>query len=75
MRPRTAVPISSTLTRRSLVQAGGALFVSLALPAQQPDRPAAAVSALDPTRLPSWLEIRADNTIVARTGRTETGTG
>ncbi len=30
---------------------------------------------LDPSRLASWLEIRADNTVVARTGRGETGTG
>lgn len=29
----------------------------------------------DPSRLEAWLEIRADNTIVARTGRGETGTG
>src|SRR5207342_1051317 len=28
-----------------------------------------------PTRLASWLEIHADNTILVRTGRTETGTG
>ena len=34
-----------------------------------------APSGLDPTRLASWLEIHADNTILVRTGRTETGTG
>ena len=69
------VPI---LTRRGFVKAGGALVVSLAVPSgwttgraqgQTPGR------SLDPTRLASWLEINADNTILARTGRTETGTG
>ena len=29
----------------------------------------------NPTLVASWLEIRSDNTIVMRTGRTETGTG
>ena len=66
------------LTRRAFVKAGGALVVSLAVPGgwtigraqgQTPGR------SLDPTRLVSWLEINADNTILARTGRTETGTG
>ncbi len=56
---------------------GGALFVSLALPAGISATAAAANSrnSLDPTQLASWLEIRHDNTIIVRTGRTETGTG
>jgi len=49
------------------------------LPTQQPaDAPAEPVppsNALDPSQLASWLEIRSDNTVLARTGRTETGTG
>ncbi|WP_321476656.1 molybdopterin cofactor-binding domain-containing protein [uncultured Paludibaculum sp.] len=60
-----------TLTRRGFVQAGGALFVSIGLPAATPD----SASSVDPTRLASWLEIRSDSTILMRTGRTETGTG
>jgi len=58
------------LTRRGFVQLGGALFVFLRMPAAEGE-----TSSLDPTLLASWLEIRSDNTILARTGRTETGTG
>jgi hypothetical protein len=57
-----------TLTRRGFVKGGGALFVSLYLPG-------GIAIARDPGRLASWLEIRDDNTILVRTGRTETGTG
>ncbi len=32
-------------------------------------------TSIDATLLASWLEIRSDNTILARTGRTETGVG
>jgi nicotinate dehydrogenase subunit B len=55
-----------TLTRRAFVKTGGALFVSLG-----------AVSAENEASQPlaSWLEIRDDNTILVRTGRTEIGTG
>jgi nicotinate dehydrogenase subunit B len=61
---------TTTLTRRSFVKAGGALFVSLAIP-----RGLYADTAQGGTPLASWLEIRSDNTIVARTGRAEIGTG
>jgi CO/xanthine dehydrogenase Mo-binding subunit len=61
----------TTLTRRGFVQAGGALFVSLGIPGSA----AVSETSLDPSQPGSWLEIRNDNTIVARTGRTETGTG
>jgi nicotinate dehydrogenase subunit B len=64
-----------TLTRRGFVKMGGALFVSFALPAGFSAAPAESQTSLDPTLLASWLEIRADNAIVMRTGRTETGTG
>ena len=57
------------ITRRGFVQGGGALFVSLYLPA-----PAMAAS-VDPGQLASWLEIRSDSSVLVRTGRTETGTG
>ena len=69
-------PITMTLTRRGFVKIGGALFVSLYLPGQvSATRAAKNETSLDPSQLASWLEIRDDNTILMRTGRTETGTG
>src|SRR6266481_1061337 len=67
--------ITATITRRGFVKMGGTLFVSLALPAGFPSRAAERQTSLDPALLASWLEIRSDNTIFVRTGRTETGTG
>ncbi len=67
--------ITATITRRSFVKIGGALFVSALLPPGISTLAAETGAAPDPTLLGSWLEIRSDNTIVARTGRTETGTG
>jgi nicotinate dehydrogenase subunit B len=73
---------ATTLTRRGFVKVGGALFVSLAIPAgyvAATRRGAAATRAhepaSEPTPLASWLEIRDDNTILVRTGKTEIGTG
>jgi len=72
------------ITRRGFVKAGGALVVTLALPAERllatPDGVAApsageAPTTLDATKVASWLEIHSDGTILARSGRTETGTG
>jgi len=76
----TDSPFTTTLTRRGFVKTGGALFVSLALPAgfsacTRASQTSPQANQLDPTLLASWLEIRSDNTILARTGRTETGTG
>jgi nicotinate dehydrogenase subunit B len=73
-------PLATTLTRRGFVKIGGALFVSFVLPAgfraQATESQASLqTNQLDPTLLGSWLEIRSDNTILMRTGRTETGTG
>jgi len=68
-------PITSTLTRRGFVKIGGALFVSLAFPAGFSVKAAESQTSLDPTLPASWLEVRSDNTILVRTGRTETGTG
>jgi nicotinate dehydrogenase subunit B len=60
------------ITRRDFVKAGGALFVSLAmLPRSSYSNPPEA----QPTPIASWIEIRSDNTILVRTGRTEIGTG
>lgn len=65
------------ITRRGFVKGGGALFVSLYLPGTHAALESAAEpnTSLHPARLASWLEIRSDNTVLVRTGRTETGTG
>ena len=78
-------PILPAITRRGFVKAGGALFVSLAIPGAAfaiaetslsgEAKASLATGALDPTLVASWLEIHEDNTILARTGRTETGVG
>jgi CO/xanthine dehydrogenase Mo-binding subunit len=65
------------ITRRGFVKTGGTLAVMLALPSGL--RFAAAASeartSLDASEVASWLEIHSDGTILARSGRTETGTG
>src|SRR5262245_22343378 len=64
-----------TLTRRDFVKVGGTLFVSVWLAdGVFPQSAEAADTTLDPTKLKSWLEIHADGSILARTGKTETGT-
>src|SRR5712664_4255998 len=68
-------PLTKAITRRGFVKMGGALFVSFAVPAEFSALAAENNSSLDPSHLASWLEIRSDNTILVRTGRTETGTG
>jgi CO/xanthine dehydrogenase Mo-binding subunit len=78
-RPTEALKI----TRRGFVKAGGALVVTLALPGERllatagaaASRASEAPAALDATQVASWLEIHSDGTILARSGRTETGTG
>jgi CO/xanthine dehydrogenase Mo-binding subunit len=70
-------PGEPTLTRRDFVKIGGALFVSFSLPGTLPGFPEevqAAGTTLDPTLPASWLEIHEDGSIIARTGKTETGT-
>lgn len=67
--------ITPEITRRGFVKAGGALFVSLGIPGGSALKGAVSGNSLDPTQLASWLEIHSDNTILMRTGRTETGTG
>jgi nicotinate dehydrogenase subunit B len=68
-------PVSTAITRRGFVKIGGALFVSALLPPGMRVLGAENPGAVDPTLLASWLEIRSDNTVIMRTGRTETGTG
>jgi nicotinate dehydrogenase subunit B len=69
--------IATLITRRGFVKIGGALFVSFVVPARFSALAgdSSSPASLDPTLLASWLEIRHDNTILACTGRTETGTG
>src|ERR1700733_8546555 len=66
--------VTPRLTRRGFVKMGGALMVSFSFPGISANaaevQPASANS-----HLISWLEIRHDNTILVRTGRTEIGTG
>src|SRR5712672_3324451 len=62
-------PITATITRRGFVKIGGTLFVSLVFPVGFPASAAESQTSLDPTLLTSWLEIRSDNTILVRTGR------
>lgn len=68
-------PCAVSLTRRGFVGIGGALFVSLSLPGHPSAMSFGANTSPDPGRLASWLEIRDDNTVLVRTGRTEIGTG
>ncbi len=72
------------LTRRGFVIAGGALvvtavatragFMALA-PKQTTDADGQPKLPTELIPIASWLEIRSDNTILVRTGRTEIGTG
>jgi nicotinate dehydrogenase subunit B len=71
----TLTPLTSTITRRAFVKLGGALFASVSVPGGFALNAAESQTSLDPTSLASWLEIHSDNSILARTGRTETGTG
>src|SRR5450631_351077 len=88
MPPKFAIPdesggvaeIATAITRRGFVKAGGALFVSLAMPRGLFAKTDSGhfpleQNQLDPGKLASWLEIRSDGTILARTGRAEIGTG
>ena len=74
---RKVPEFGATISRRGFVKTGGALFVSLALPIRFVAQTKALEkrNSIDPTLPESWLEIHSDNTIVARTGRTETGVG
>src|SRR6201995_3858436 len=74
-----AAEMATAITRRGFMKAGGALFVSLALPkslfAAADGTVPSEQNQLDPGKLASWLELRSDGTILARTGRAEIGTG
>jgi len=69
--------MSATLSRRQFVKTGGALFVGFGLVGRNLfDAPAAAAgsrNSLDAALASSWFEIRADNTMVLRTGKVDFG--
>ncbi|HXM55238.1 MAG TPA: molybdopterin cofactor-binding domain-containing protein, partial [Candidatus Dormibacteraeota bacterium] len=71
----------TTLSRRAFLKAGGALVVMTAVPAalRAPLAVAAAgggpYPAVDPSALASWLTVRADGTVIARSGHVELGHG
>lgn len=65
----------ATLTRRQLMTAGGALIVSFGVAgAGVPKKSVKAAgprNTLDATLPGSWIEIRPDNTILMRTGKSD----
>jgi CO/xanthine dehydrogenase Mo-binding subunit len=77
---RTDVDIfGAKLTRRQWLKAGGALVVGFALVGEEialgRAAPAVLGNMLDPSLLSSWIEIRSDNTVLIRTGKTDFGQG
>src|SRR5579863_1238915 len=70
----------ATLSRRQFVKTGGALVVGVTLIGSElleaaPARGAAFKNSLDPTLPSSWIEIRPDNTVLIRTGKSDFGQG
>src|SRR5205809_4451846 len=69
----------ATLTRRKFVKGSGAMIVGFSLVGAglgaKTAKGAVGGTTLDPALPSSWLEIRADNTIVLRTGKVELGQG
>jgi CO/xanthine dehydrogenase Mo-binding subunit len=68
----------AALSRRGFVKAGGALLVGFRLASadgMQTAGAAASGNTLNPGLPQSWIEIHADNTILARVGKPDFGTG
>src|SRR5690348_5743713 len=67
------------LTRRQLVQSGGALLVGFGVVGagawNKSAKAATSKNTLDPTLPGSWIEIHPDNTILIRTGKSDFGQG
>src|SRR5581483_10276879 len=67
------------LTRRQLVQSGGALLVGFGVVGagawNKSAKAATTKNTLDPTLPTSWIEIHPDNTILIRTGKSDFGQG
>ena len=62
---------ATVLSRRSLLQSGGALIVSFALGS----RPAVRAQSAPPADVDSFLAIRADGSVVISTSKVDVGTG
>lgn len=68
----------AALSRRGFVKAGGALLVGFQFAAADAGRSASAAlppNALNPALSDSWIEVRHDNTILIRTGKSDFGQG
>jgi CO/xanthine dehydrogenase Mo-binding subunit len=66
----------ATLSRKKFVQGSGCLIVALGVPATFAATAGAVPGhTVDPSKLASWIEILADNTVVVRTGQGEMGQG
>ena len=67
----------ATLSRRQFVKIGGTLIVGVGLvgrtPFEKTAEAAAIRNSLDPSLSASWFEVRADNTILMRTGKVDFG--
>jgi len=62
------------LSRRGFLASGGALVVGLGL-LPQAAQAATSKTTLNPAALSSWIEIKADNTVLIRTGKSDFGQG
>src|SRR5246500_3148537 len=69
----------ATLTRRRLLEAGGALLVGFGVVGtgvwKKSVKAATSKNTLDATLPGSWIEIHPDNTILIRTGKNDFGQG
>ena len=69
--------LGATLTRRHFVKTGGALVVGFGLVGRHifegTAEAATAKNSLDAALSSSWVEIRADNTVIIRTGKVDFG--
>ena len=70
----------AVLTRRQFVKTGGTLIVGVSLggfemltAAIQGAQQAVGRNSLDPSRVSSWFEVHADNTLTLRTGKSDFG--
>jgi CO/xanthine dehydrogenase Mo-binding subunit len=73
--------IEDRISRRTLLKAGGALLVVAAVPTALRTSLAQAAAAggpypaLDPAALATWLTVKADGSVIARSGHVELGHG
>jgi len=81
---RNSTPVAdvhgAVLSRRQFVMTGGALVVGVGIAGSdlltaRVDAQGVRKNSVDATRVGSWFEIHADNTITVRTGRSDFGQG